>query len=60
MRCGCDRARSFGMHAIHQYRHAKRRYGRDRFSLFTGDIGVATFLRGCIDEVAAMPLVDVA
>ena len=53
-----ERARAFGMHAIRQYRHAKGRYGRDRFSLFTGDIGVAAFLRGCIDKVAAMPLVD--
>jgi hypothetical protein len=54
-----DRARAFAMHAIRQYRRAKRRYGRDRFSLFTGDIGVAVYLRACIDEVAAMPLVDV-
>ncbi len=53
-----ERGRAFAMHAIRQYRAATRDYGRDRFSLFTGDIGLAVFLDACGDGTATMPLVD--
>jgi hypothetical protein len=42
-----DRARSFAMHAIHQSESAQRRHGDLRHSLWTGDIGIALYLRAC-------------
>jgi Lanthionine synthetase C-like protein len=53
-----QRARSFAMHAIHRYHAARRRVGRDRYSLWTGDIGVALFLEQCISTVASLPGID--
>ncbi len=33
--------------------------GRGRYSLFTGDIGVALYLRSCLDADPAFPVIDV-
>jgi Lanthionine synthetase C-like protein len=44
-----DRARAFAMHAIGQVERQRRELGRGRYSLFTGDIGVALFLRHLLD-----------
>jgi hypothetical protein len=44
-----DRARAFGMHAIGQVERRRAEVGRGRYSLFTGDIGVALFLRHLLD-----------
>jgi Lanthionine synthetase C-like protein len=44
-----DRARAFGMHAIGQVERERAELGRGRYSLFTGDIGVALFLRHLLD-----------
>jgi hypothetical protein len=40
-----ERARAFGMHAIGQVERERAAVGRGRYSLFTGDVGVALFLR---------------
>ncbi len=40
-----DRARAFAMHAIGQVERERASLGRGRYSLFTGDVGVALFLR---------------
>jgi hypothetical protein len=32
--------------------------GRGRYSLFTGDLGVALYLADCIDARAAYPVLD--
>jgi hypothetical protein len=40
-----DRARAFAMHAIEQVERERSALGRGRYSLFTGDVGVALFLR---------------
>ncbi|HEU5215346.1 MAG TPA: LanC-like protein [Gaiellaceae bacterium] len=40
-----DRARAFAMHAIGQVERDRTAAGRGRYSLFTGDLGVALFLR---------------
>jgi hypothetical protein len=40
-----DRARAFAMHAIGQVERERASLSRGRYSLFTGDIGVALFLR---------------
>jgi lantibiotic modifying enzyme len=45
-----ERARRFAMHAITQ-RQSER-------GLFTGDLGVALYLRACIDVKDAFPLLD--
>jgi len=44
-----DRARAFAMHAIRQVEQEREKLGRGRYSLFTGDIGVALFLRHLLD-----------
>ena len=50
-----DRARAFAMHAIGQVERAKAKLGRGRYSLFTGDIGVALFLRHLLDGTDRFP-----
>jgi hypothetical protein len=52
-------ARAFAMTAIAQCRDARRRYGRGRYSLWTGDLGLAVFLWDCIRGEAAFPTLDV-
>jgi lantibiotic modifying enzyme len=44
-----DRARGFAMHAIGQVETERAKLGRGRYSLFTGDAGVALFLRHLLD-----------
>jgi Lanthionine synthetase C-like protein len=53
-----ERARHFAMHAIEQVDRHKREFGRGRYTLWTGDIGVALYLRACLDGVAAFPTID--
>jgi lantibiotic modifying enzyme len=53
-----DRARRFGMHAVRQVERARREVGRGRYTLWTGDIGVALYLRACIDAEADFPIID--
>jgi hypothetical protein len=48
-----DRARAFAMHALEQVERAEPRY-----SLWTGDIGVALYLRACFDGWEGMPILD--
>lgn len=55
-----DRARAFAMHAIAQVERDRARYGGYRWSLWTGDPGVALFLWNCLDGGdARLPLLDV-
>lgn len=54
-----DRARAFAMHAIAQNWAEIAHYGMRRFSLWTGDLGLALYLRACIAGGAAFPSVDV-
>jgi hypothetical protein len=54
------RARRFAMHAIHQNELALEKYeGRRKYSLWTGDLGLAIFLWNCIKGTAHFPVVDV-
>jgi len=50
-----DRARAFAMHAIGQVERERTALGRGRYSLFTGDIGVALFLRHLLDGEHRFP-----
>ena len=49
-----ERARAFAMHAIEQVER-----GQPRPSLWTGDVGVALYLRACLDGWEGLPVIDV-
>jgi Lanthionine synthetase C-like protein len=53
-----DRARAFAMHAIEQVQRVAERTGQTRHALWTGDIGVALFVWGCIAGDARLPTLD--
>lgn len=53
-----DRARRYAMHAIAQVENERGRHGRGRYSLWTGDVGVALYLRSCIRADSAFPTID--
>jgi hypothetical protein len=53
-----ERARAFAMHALDQVERSHDAYGRGRYSLWTGDLGTALYLRSCISADAAMPTLD--
>lgn len=54
-----ERARAFAMSAIAQWRAARRRYRRGRYTLWTGDLGLALYLRACASGDPRFPSVDV-
>jgi hypothetical protein len=54
-----DRARTFAMTAIAQCRETRAEVGRGRYSLWTGDIGLAVYLWDCMRGEARFPTVDV-
>lgn len=47
------------MHAIEQTHADERRFGRLRYSLWTGDPGFAIYLWDCIQATARFPTLDV-
>jgi hypothetical protein len=54
-----ERARAFAMTAIAQCREAREEFGRGRYSLWTGDVGLAIYLWDCITGVPRFPTVDI-
>jgi hypothetical protein len=54
-----DRARAFAMHAIDQWERHSERYAQMRYSLWTGDLGLAIYLWDCIHGQANFPTMDV-
>jgi lantibiotic modifying enzyme len=54
-----DRARAFAMHAIAQSDAEAARLGQRRYSLWTGDAGLACFLWECLTERSRFPTMDV-
>ena len=53
-----ERARCFAMHAIEQVTRQNATFGRGRYTLWTGDLGVALYLQACLDITHAFPTVD--
>jgi hypothetical protein len=53
------RARAFAMTAIAQCRETRKEIGRGRYSLWTGDIGLAVYLWDCLRAEPRFPTVDV-
>jgi N-methylhydantoinase A/oxoprolinase/acetone carboxylase beta subunit len=51
--------RAFAMTATAQCREARARHGRGRYSLCTGDVGLAVYLRDCMSGEPLFPTVDV-
>jgi hypothetical protein len=46
------------MHAIEQVERQRIEAGRGRYTLWTGDIGVALYLQACLDARAEFPTID--
>jgi len=53
-----ERARRFAVHALGQVERLRAEHGRGRYSLWTGDDGVALFAAGCLAADARYPVVD--
>jgi len=53
-----DRARRFAMHALAQVDRLRAERTRGRYSLFTGDVGVALYAADCVDGRSAYPIFD--
>ncbi len=53
-----QRARQFAMHGIEQAERGVRQHGQRKFSLWTGDLGLAVFLCDCIRADARFPTLD--
>jgi hypothetical protein len=54
-----ERARSFAMHAIAQRERMRQRYGRGRYTLWTGDPGLAVYVWHCLTGADGMPGLDI-
>lgn len=54
-----ERARSFAMHAIMQRERMRQQYGRGRYTLWTGDPGLAVYLWHCVTGADGMPGLDI-
>lgn len=54
-----ERARAFAMHGLAQCEQAAREFGQGRYSLWTGDIGLAIYVWDCIHAQARFPTLDV-
>ena len=53
-----ERARGFAIHAIEQVERATAEHGRGRYSLWTGDVGTALYLQGCLTATTTFPTLD--
>lgn len=54
-----ERARAFAMSATIQYEQSLQQYNRGRYSLWTGDLGLAVYLWHCISGEANLPSLDI-
>jgi hypothetical protein len=54
-----ERGRAFAMTAIAQCQEARQELGRGRYSLWTGDVGLAIYLWDCLTGVPCFPTVDI-
>jgi hypothetical protein len=52
------RARRFAVHALGQAERTREQAGRGRYSLFTGDLGVALFAAACLAPDPRFPVLD--
>lgn len=55
-----ERARRFAVHALEQVERLRAKRGGGRYSLWTGDLGVALYAADCLDGRSAYPIFDLA
>jgi len=53
-----DRARKFAVHALEQLERLRAKRGGGRYSLWTGDLGVALYAADCLEARGAYPFFD--
>ena len=53
-----DRARRFAVHALEQVERLRDERGHGRYSLWTGDLGVALYVADCLEGRGAYPVFD--
>jgi len=53
-----DRARALAMHSLAQVREHEQKYQRLRYSLWTGDLGIALFLHSCVEGEFPLPMLE--
>ena len=53
------RARAFAMHGIDRSQRALEQYGQRKYSLWTGDLGLAVYIWDCVQGTAQLPTLDV-
>jgi lantibiotic modifying enzyme len=53
-----ERARRFAVHALGQVERTRAEVGHGRYSLFSGDLGVALFASACLEGKARFPVLD--
>lgn len=54
-----DRARALAMHAVAQVEQHRSQYGMGRYSLWSGDLGLACVLWNCLQGSDSFPTLDV-
>ena len=55
-----ERARRFAVHALAQVERLRAERGRGRYSLWTGDLGVALYVADCLEGRSRFPMFDAA
>jgi lantibiotic modifying enzyme len=53
-----ERARRFAVHALEQTQRLRAERGRGRYSLWTGDVGVALFAADCLEARTSYPVLE--
>jgi len=53
-----ERARRFAVHALEQNARLRNECGRGRYSLWTGDLGVALYAADCLDARTSYPVLE--
>jgi len=53
-----ERARRFAVHALEQAKRMRAERGRGRYSLWTGDLGVALYAADCLDARTRYPILE--
>jgi hypothetical protein len=53
-----ERARRFAVHALEQARRLRERRGHGRYSLWTGDAGVAVYAADCLEARTRYPVLE--
>ena len=53
-----ERARRFAVHALEQSRRLREARGRGRYSLWTGDAGVAIYAADCLEARTRYPILE--